>query len=41
MPKFKRLSVAVDDSIVEILEKLTAVENKTVSDIIGFGTKFL
>ncbi|AAB91105.1 ribbon-helix-helix protein, CopG family [Archaeoglobus fulgidus] len=34
MPKFKRLSVAVDDSIVEILEKLTAVENKTVSDII-------
>ncbi len=34
MPKFKRLSVAVDDSIVEILEKLTAVENKTVSDVI-------
>ncbi|WP_290597904.1 ribbon-helix-helix protein, CopG family [Archaeoglobus sp. JdFR-39] len=32
--KFKRLSVAVDESIVEILDKLTAVENKTVSDII-------
>ena len=34
MPKLKRLSVAVDESIVEILNKLTAVENKTVSDII-------
>ncbi len=32
--KFKRLSVAVDESIMGILEKLTAVENKTVSDII-------
>jgi len=32
--KFKRLSVAVDESIVEILNKLTTVENRTVSDII-------
>lgn len=32
--KFKRLSVAVDETIVEILDKLTTSEGKTVSDII-------
>ncbi len=33
-PKFKRLSVAVDETIVEILDKLTEKEGKTISDII-------
>ncbi|MET1124101.1 MAG: ribbon-helix-helix protein, CopG family [Archaeoglobaceae archaeon] len=34
MVKYKRLSVAVDESIIDVLNRLTTAQNKTVSDII-------